>query len=87
MTAAQIQDWQLENNYNLDFSERTLRLFVKNLREEYDISKSEPVRQYEAVTELLMGYQAQVDLGSIWLKRVNGSKVKIYCFAMVLAHS
>ena len=34
-----------------------------------------------------MGFQAQVDLGSIWLKKMNGSKVKIYCFAMVLAHS
>jgi transposase len=87
MTTAQIQDWLLENNYNLDFSERTLRLFVKNLREEYDIPKSEPARQYEAVEELPMGFQSQVDLGSIWLKKMNGSKVKIYCFAMVLAHS
>ena len=87
MTTAQILDWLLENNYNLDFSERTLRLFVKNLREEYDIPKTEPVRQYEAVEELPMGFQAQVDLGSIWLKKMNGSKAKIYCFAMVLAHS
>ena len=45
------------------------------------------MRQYEAVPELPMGFQAQVDFGEIWLERKNGSKVKVYCFGIVLSHS
>lgn len=87
LSTAQIQDWLLERYVELDFKDRTLRLYVSNLREEYNLPKLENKRQYEAVPELPMGFQAQVDLGEIWLKRANGSKVKVYCFAMVLSHS
>jgi transposase len=34
-----------------------------------------------------MGYQAQVDMGQIWMKRHDGTSIKVYCFAMVLSHS
>jgi hypothetical protein len=34
-----------------------------------------------------IGFQAQVDMGQIWLKKSTGSKIKVYCFAMVLSHS
>lgn len=87
ISTAQIQDWLLERYGELDFKDRTLRLYVSNLREEHNLPKAENKRQYEAVPELPMGFQAQVDLGEIWLKRANGSKVKVYCFAMVLSHS
>jgi len=87
ISTAQIQDWLLERYKELDFKERTLRLYVSNLREEYSLPKEEITRQYEAVPELPMGFQAQVDFGEIWLKRLNGTKVKVYCFAMVLSHS
>lgn len=87
ISTAQIQDWLLERYDELDFKDRTLRLYVSNLREEYNLPKQENKRQYEAVPEPPMGFQAQVDLGEIWLKRIDGSKVKVYCFAMVLSHS
>lgn len=87
ISTAQIQDWLLERYEELDFKDRTLRLYVSNLREEYNLPKVENKRQYEAVAELPMGFQAQIDLGEIWLKRTNGSKVKVYCFAMVLSNS
>ncbi len=87
ISTAQIQDWLLERYDELDFKDRTLRLYVSSLREEYNLPKQENQRQYEAVPELPMGFQAQVDLGERWLKRIDGSKVKVYCFAMVLSHS
>jgi len=87
ISTAQIYDWLLERYKKLDFKERTLRLYVSNLREEYNLPKKDCKRQYEAVPELPMGFQTQVDFGEIWLKRSNGSKVKVYCFAMVLSHS
>lgn len=87
ISTAQIQDWLLERYEELDFKDRTLRLYVRNLRAKYNLPKEENKRQYEAVPELPMGFQAQVDFGEIWLKRSNGSKVKVYCFAMVLSHS
>lgn len=87
ISTAQIQDWLLERYDQLDFKDRTLRLYVSNLRSKHNLPKEENMRQYEAVEELPMGFQAQVDFGEIWLKRLNGSKVKVYCFAVVLSHS
>lgn len=87
ISTAQIQDWLLERYDELDFKDRTLRLYVSNLRSKHNLPKEVSTRQYEAVQELPMGFQAQVDFGEIWLKRLSGSKVKVYCFAMVLSHS
>ena len=87
ISTAQIQDWLLERYDELDFKDRTLRLYVSDLRSKHNLPKEENMRQYEAVEELPMGFQAQVDFGEIWLKRLSGSKVKVYCFAMVLSHS
>lgn len=87
MSTAQIYDWLKERYGDLDFKDRTLRLYVNNLRKEYDLPKSPEIRQYEEVKQLPMGYQAQVDLGEIWLSRYDETKVKVYCFAMVLSHS
>jgi transposase len=87
MSAAQILDWIKERYGDVDFKERSLRLYISKLREEYNLPKAESIRQFEEVAELPMGYQAQVDMGQIWLKRLDGSKLKLYCFAMVLAHS
>jgi len=87
MSAAQVLDWIKERHGNVDFKERSLRLYISNLREEYNLPKAESIRQFEEVPELPMGYQAQVDMGQIWLEKLDGSKVKVYCFAMVLAHS
>lgn len=87
ISAAQVLDWIKEKYGEIDFKERSLRLYISNLREQYNLPKTESIRQFEEVAELPMGYQAQVDMGQIWLKKLDGSKIKIYCFAMVLAHS
>jgi transposase len=87
MSAAQVLDWIKERYGGVKFKERSLRLYISNLRQEYNLPKALTIRQFEEVPELPMGYQAQVDIGQIWLKKLNGSKVKVYCFAMVLAHS
>lgn len=87
MSSAQIYDWLLERHKELDFKDRTLRLYVNYLRKEYKLPKILNIRQYEEVPELPMGYQAQVDMGEIWLLKADKSKIKVYCFAMVLAHS
>ena len=88
MSSAQIYDWLMERyGAMIDFSERTLRLYVREVREQEGIPKSTPQRQYEAVDDPPMGYQAQVDLGEITLKNIDGKKVKLYCFVMVLSNS
>jgi len=87
MSAAQVLDWIKERHGEVDFKERSLRNYISNLREVYNLPKADSIRQFEEVAELPMGYQAQVDMGQIWLKKLDGSKVKVYCFAMVLAHS
>lgn len=89
MSAAQIYDWIRERTCleTLEFQERAFRTYVKEIRNEYDLRKPEKNRQYEAVDELPMGKQAQVDMGEIILETMTGRHKKIYCFAMVMTHS
>lgn len=80
MSAAQMFDW-LEEKYGkgVDFKERTMRSYIQKLRLEEGIPKTSKTRQYEAVDELPPGYQAQVDMGQIWLKNAKGKRVCLYC--------
>ncbi|MGI6502182.1 MAG: IS21 family transposase [Anaerostipes sp.] len=89
MSAAQLYDWIKERTCleTLDFQERCFRDYVKSIREEYDIKKPETSRQYEAMDELPLGQQAQVDMGEISLKTLSGRHKKVYCFGMVMTHS
>lgn len=87
LSSAQIYDWLEERYQSLAFKDRTLRLYVNRLRKEYNLPKILPSRQFEEVDELPMGYQAQVDLGQIWLERPDKTRTKVYCFGMVLSHS
>ncbi|WP_315675931.1 IS21 family transposase [Clostridium sp. 19966] len=87
ISSAQVYDWLREKNGDLDFKERSLRHYISHLREVNKLPKIATARQYEAVDELLMGYQAQVDMGQIWLTNTMGSRTRVYCFAMVLSHS
>ena len=88
ISAAQLYDW-LQEKYEekIDFSERTFRDYIRKLRIEEKIPKSKPTRQYEAVNDPPMGYQAQVDMGEQWVITSCGKRKKLYCFAMVLSHS
>lgn len=87
LSAAQIKDWLLERYPDLDVGESTVRLYVKELREIYQIEKKAHTRQYTAVPEQPMGKQIQVDWGQTKQKTVNKSEVKLYFIAFVLAHS
>ncbi|WP_243122222.1 IS21 family transposase [Clostridium thermarum] len=87
ISTAQIHDWLRERYGELDFKDRTLRWYVKKLRKDFNLPKAARDRQYMEVPELPMGYQAQVDFGQAWLHRPDGSRIKLYCFAMVLSHS
>ncbi len=88
MTSAQIHDWILENYPERVASERTLSRYVTNLRLDFGIPKSAPGRNYEAMDELPMGHQMQLDFGvqNMPLLDRPGSR-KVYFVGMVLAHS
>lgn len=87
ISTAQCFDWLLEKYKTIKPKERTLRAYIKELREDLGMPKAGRPRQYEAVSDPPMGYQAQVDMGQIWLKKSNGRNILVYCFAMVLSHS
>ncbi|WP_238475863.1 IS21 family transposase [Clostridium manihotivorum] len=87
ISTAQIYDWLQEKYGMLDFKERTLRWYVNKLRANHNLPKAAYKRQYIEVPELPMGYQAQVDFGQTWQHKPDGSRIKLYCFAMVLSHS
>lgn len=87
LSSAQIYDWLLERYGCLHFKERTLRHYIQQLRQLYKLPKNPPLRQYQEIPESPPGEQAQADFGQIWVEKVDGSKVKVYCFALVLAYS
>lgn len=63
MTSAQVYDWLEEKYQEIKFSEATLRSYIRELRIEHNIPKETKIREYEAVDELPMGQQMQVDFG------------------------
>ena len=86
ISSAQVCDW-LKENYGDSFSERTVSRYVKELREEFNIRKEKNSRTYEAVPELPMGKQVQVDFGEMNLRDSSGDYTKVYCAAFLLSHS
>lgn len=89
MTAAQINDW-IRENYSvteLPCKDRAFRNYVAAIRTEYNIKRPSSPRQYEAVDELPMGQQSQIDMGQIKLDTPGGRKRTVYGFAMVMSHS
>jgi len=87
MSAAQVEDWLKEHYNMIEINERTVRRHVHWLRKEYDIPKVSNPRNYQALQLLPPGKQVQVDFGELSIKRVNGSKVKLYFAAFILSHS
>lgn len=87
MTAAQVFDW-LEEKYNkLNFSEGTIRNYVRAIREDYNIPKEASVRQYEAVEDPPFGKQMQVDFGEKKIVNAEGNIIKLYVMCFVLSNS
>lgn len=87
LSAAQIYDWLEEQYKELNFSESTLRKYIRALRNKHKIFKDSIKRQHEAVIDPPMGKQAQVDFGEKWVYKKDGSKIKLYVMAFVLSHS
>lgn len=87
LSAAQIRDWLIERYPELEVGESTVRLYVSEIREKYQIEKKSIVRQYEAVPEQPMGKQLQVDWGETKQKTITKKEVKLFFIAFVMAHS
>lgn len=87
LSSAQIFDWIEERYPTFKVGESTVRRYVKEMREKYNIPKETHQRAYEAVPDLPMGFQAQVDFGETWQKNEQGQSVKLYVIAFVLSHS
>jgi len=86
-TGAQIYD-RLEEKYKeLDFSEGTLRNYVRAMRRKYNIQKEAFIRQYESVADPPMGKQMQVDFGQKWVFKGDRTKVLLYVICFVLSNS
>ena len=87
-SAAQMHDW-LKECYP-DFPEinpKTVYNFVMSVRQEYNILKISPTREYFIVEELPEGKQAQVDFGEYNMRTSNGKRKKVQFFTMVLSRS
>jgi transposase len=88
MTASQVRDW-LAERYKMDVPDRTVRRFVADIRERYGITKQEdPRRDYEAVEEMPMGYQLQLDFGEKSVRASWSSRyIKLYVVVFTLSYS
>lgn len=86
MTSAQVYDWLLEH-YDLNISERAVRRYIGGLRRDHGIVKTAQPREYEAVDELPMGHQMQIDFGEKSMRTPGGQYVKVYFIGVVLSHS
>jgi len=87
--ASQILD-RLHEKYPAQQNEikySTLRRYVIYLREEHDIPQKTQSRQYQAIADPPMGYQAQVDLGFKELKTIYDDFIKLCVITMVLSNS
>lgn len=86
ITAAQVCDW-LKEHYKEFYSERIVSRYVKQLREQYRLLKSNHPREYEAVEDLPMGQQMQLDFGECSMTNINNGRTKVYFAGFVLSHS
>ena len=87
LSGAQIFDWLQEKFPDIDVGESTVRRYVNEIRELYQIEKKEEPRTFESVDELPPGKQLQVDWGQTIQKDIRGKEVHLYFIAFVLAHS
>lgn len=87
LSGAQIYDWLQEKFSDISVGESTVRRYVNEMRELYNIKKEETGRDYDSVDELPFGQQLQVDWGQTIQKNVEGKDVRLYFIAFVLANS
>lgn len=87
LSGAQVYDWLKERDKDMEVGESTVRSYVKELREKYNIPKTEPQRVYQAIPDPPMGQQAQVDFGQTKQKTSEGKEKNLYFISFVLSHS
>lgn len=87
LSAAQVMDWLQERYEGVKVAESTVRSYVHDLRMEYGIPKEKRMRQYEAVEELPMGRQMQVDFRETKLRHSEGYLVRLWFITFVLSRS
>jgi len=87
LSGAQVYDWLEEKYKQLNFSESTLRNYVRRLRDKHNIPKNAVMRQYEAIEDPPMGKQLQVDFGEKWVVKYDKTKIKLYVMCFVLSCS
>lgn len=87
LSSAQVADWLDERYPTFEVGESTVRRYVREIRLEFNIPKTTHKRVYEAVPDLPLGFQAQVDFGQTWQKNDQGQLVKLYVVAFVLSNS
>jgi transposase len=87
LSGAQVMDWLQERYKNVKVAESTVRNYVRGLRMEYGIPKEKRIRQYEAVEELPLGKQMQVDFGETKLRHPEGYLVRLWFITFVLSRS
>lgn len=87
-SAAQMHDW-LKEHYP-DFpavTSRTVFNFMQWVRKEHHLLRTDIIRACELVEETPYGAQGQVDFGSYNMRNNQGTRIKVYFFAMVLSRS
>ncbi|WP_339063989.1 IS21 family transposase [Tepidibacillus marianensis] len=87
LSSAQIEDWLKERYPTIRIGGSTGRSYVSEMRDIYHIPKVVRIRDHEAVEELPMGQQVQVDWGEITVKNSEKKDSKLYFITFVLSHS
>ena len=87
LTGAQVYDWLQEKCDVQNIAESTVRSYVNEVRDTYQIPKVSNQRIYEAVPDLPMGYQIQVDFGQDKVTTIEETNKRLYFIAFVLSHS
>jgi transposase len=88
--AAQMHDWLKEHYPSLpEVSAKTVYNYVMKIRQEYNLPKLKPAneREYGPLPDTSPGKYAQVDFGEYKLRKGDGSRIKVYFFAMILEYS
>lgn len=87
MSSAQVEDWLKERYPEVLVGSSTIRSYVSEIRDIYHIPKVVRARDFEAVEELPMGQQIQVDWGEMTVYTQDKKPVKLYFITFVLSHS
>lgn len=88
LPAAVIEDRLREKYPDLPkVNSKTVYNFVHYVRGQEKISVPDKIRQTEAMEEFAYGSQAQVDFGTAQMRRPDGSRCRVYFFALVLSRS